>query len=414
MYIQLSYLRLIIICLIAFLISCIPGEGPPTVDDEPEDTVIVNVVIDSTNIDGTPSVADEVTGDSVVEVVFPFGEGGTAWKVSWEAVKGHGLVVHDAYFKRDIRSDEWIKIFHDARIIEIAVPYAPGNPRYFDVGFAFDLVRATEADKGPNGELLGNPPVVIKEVNDRGVVWKDDEDVYRGKELVLWGTLDAANYNYVIQYTFKDDGTVSFRVAATASNLPGQELVAHSHTTLWRVDVDLGGPENDKVMLMRHLEPEGSLAARQTMELFNNGVEGWADWNPVEYNMLLIQDTVLKNDQGTPIGYNAMARRPGTPRHYGEREGFTQHDFWVTRAYNTEMIGELLPDYVADEEPIVGEDIAIWYVSPTLHVPRAEDGRFVGDTWEGVALCMWSGFDLKPRNLFSKTPFYTPNPQLEQ
>ena len=28
------------------------------------------------------------------------------------------------------------------------------------------------------------------------------------------------------------------------------------------------------------------------------------------------------------------------------------------------------------------------------------------DAWEGSALLMWSGFDLRPRNLFDRTPFY--------
>ncbi len=34
------------------------------------------------------------------------------------------------------------------------------------------------------------------------------------------------------------------------------------------------------------------------------------------------------------------------------------------------------------------------------------------DAWEGSALVMWSGVDLRPRNLFDRTPFYpyTPPP----
>ena len=56
----------------------------------------------------------------------------------------------------------------------------------------------------------------------------------------------------------------------------------------------------------------------------------------------------------------------------------------------------------------------LWCNSAVHHEPRHEDGmpnsgprsgRF-DDAWEGSALVMWSGFDLRPRNLFDRTPFY--------
>ena len=29
-----------------------------------------------------------------------------------------------------------------------------------------------------------------------------------------------------------------------------------------------------------------------------------------------------------------------------------------------------------------------------------------GSTWKGVALLMWGGIDLRPRNLFDRTPLF--------
>jgi hypothetical protein len=34
----------------------------------------------------------------------------------------------------------------------------------------------------------------------------------------------------------------------------------------------------------------------------------------------------------------------------------------------------------------------------------------VNGTWHGSALAMWTGFDMKPHNLFDRTPFYPPPP----
>ena len=73
-----------------------------------------------------------------------------------------------------------------------------------------------------------------------------------------------------------------------------------------------------------------------------------------------------------------------------------------------------LPNIVKDEEPVEETDIVLWATSAVHHEPRHEDGKpgsgprlWPGDdAWEGSALVMWSGFDLRPRNFFDRTPFY--------
>ena len=55
-------------------------------------------------------------------------------------------------------------------------------------------------------------------------------------------------------------------------------------------------------------------------------------------------------------------------------------------------------------------DVVLWYMSSVLHIPRTEDGHMdngkVMSGAGGVALTSWSGFDLRPRNLFPTTPLY--------
>ena len=52
----------------------------------------------------------------------------------------------------------------------------------------------------------------------------------------------------------------------------------------------------------------------------------------------------------------------------------------------------------------------IWLCAPALHVARTEDfGTENGtDNYRGVAITNWTGFILKPRDLFDGTPLYTP------
>ena len=82
-----------------------------------------------------------------------------------------------------------------------------------------------------------------------------------------------------------------------------------------------------------------------------------------------------------------------------------RNDYWATVNKALEQYYPELPDY-ADGESIQDNDIVLWHVTPLLHVPRSEDGSYVDGYWRGVALAMWGGFDMRPRNLFDRTPFY--------
>lgn len=126
-------------------------------------------------------------------------------------------------------------------------------------------------------------------------------------------------------------------------------------------------------------------------------------WNDLEYNGIRVQDTVILNGKGRNISYDLMPLRRGTPRHF---ESFSHVDFWVTRYRGNEFTYTMLPTYVANSESVTNADVVLWYSSAAHHLPRDEDGEFVGNSWQGAALLMWSGFDLRPRNVFDRTPLY--------
>jgi hypothetical protein len=351
---------------------------------------------------------------------------GTAWKVHYARGLHRGLYITGAWFKRDL-SEDWIKVINDARIAELFVPYhKTGRPRFYDLtSFSFPLAEVRSEDAGPFGTLLppfqGDPfPTVVKEMRDRGLAWKDDlHGVRRGRELVIWSGLEAGNYMYIMSYAFQDDGTIAFRLGATGQNLPGKRFEAHTHSAHWRIDIDLVDGSKNSAMLMRHVEDPKALSAEDLKEPFNGGLEGGLDWDPKEFTMIRVE-CEQKNARGERMGYDLMPMRSGTPRH---NEEFTRHDLWVSRSHPERAMEFLfagLPNTVKDEEVIEQTDIVLWCNSASHHEPRHEDGMpnsapriWPGDdAWEGSALVMWSGFDLRPRNLFDRTPFYpyTPRP----
>jgi Cu2+-containing amine oxidase len=351
---------------------------------------------------------------------------GTAWKVHVARGLHKGLYITGAWFKRDLAED-WIKVINDARVAELFVPYHQASfIRYYDLtSFSFPLAEVRAEDAGSFGMLLppfrDDPyPTVVKEIRDRGVAWKDyAHGVRRGRELVIWGGLEAGNYMYLMSYSFHDDGTIAFRVGATGQNLPGHRFEAHTHSAHWRIDIDLFDGNKNSAMLMRHVEDPASLGAEDIKEPFNGGLEGGVDWEPKEFTMIRVECD-KKNARNETIGYDLMPLRSGTPRH---NEEFTRHDLWVSRSHQNQPMEFLfanLPNIVKDEEVIEETDIVLWCNSASHHEPRHEDGKpgsaprlWPGDdAWEGSAIVMWSGFDLRPRNLFDRTPFYpyTPAP----
>lgn len=343
-------------------------------------------------------------GTPANEVIQEFptrGQAETAWRVRFAHGSAKGLYITGAWFKRT-PGEPWMRILWDARVADIFVPYHSGSPRYYDLtSFSFGLVPATAEDAGCCGTILDS--VVVKEVRDRGIAWKDDTEVHRGEALVLWATIDAANYNYIIQYSFRDDGMISFRIGATARNLPGRELEAHMHNGLWRIDIDLNGFSHDSALLAEHHETTADLTANDTAIPINGGQEGAANWRARRFTHIRVVDTVRTNAHGRNISYDLIPLRRGKARH---KESFSHQDFWVTRYHGTELIYSQVPTYVSNAESVTDTDVVIWHSSPVHHLPRDEDGEFVGNSWHGVALLMWGGFDLRPRNLFDNTPLH--------
>jgi len=331
----------------------------------------------------------------------------TAWKVRWATTSGYGLYIQEAWFKRGPK-DPWMQVLGDARLSEMFVPYHSSSPRFWDVSYNFSLVSLNKEAAGPFGELLGESANVVKEVRDRGVMWVDTATgVRRGQKLMLWSVLDAANYRYVIEYSFQDDGQISFRVGSTGRNYSTREFEGHMHNGLWRVNMALGGVGNNSVYVMEHAETKVLAGkANTTKRPFNKGVEGAEDWHADRFTMLNVANEKMKNARKMPMSYDVVPMRMGNARHFGEKEECTLHDFWVTVNRKGELYYPKVHEYVKGGQKIMNADVVLWHSTPCHHEPRSEDGRMIKDNFVGSTPVAWSGFDLRPRNVFDGTPHF--------
>lgn len=346
-----------------------------------------------------PAVSQPCSEDYLVEQGFPTaGPEETRWRICWQPQHQFGLVITGAWFKKAPSAD-WVRILWDARVGEIFVPYHGDENRFYDVqGFNWDWVKLQPADcpAASGGALLGPGPDACKIVGQRGLAWKYYNQRRMGEQVTLWGAIAAANYNYLVQWTFRDDGMVVGRVGATGPNFPSHPSVNHMHSATWRLDVDLDGWPGDSVRLFTHTET--GLTASDTMPVFNK--EAGVPWKAVHFNSLLVGDAALENARGSKSYLNLIPLRYGTPRH---DEAFTQQDLWVTRYHWSEIYSRYLPNFISDSEDVNGKDVVVWYTGPVHHLVRDED-RTSGNGW--MALAMWAEFQLRPHNLFDNTPLH--------
>lgn len=342
-----------------------------------------------------------------VEQRFPTtGAEETRWRVCWQSQGKHGLVITAAFFRKSPTAP-FVRVFWDARLGEIFVPYHPGSPRFLDLStYSQGLVtlNTSHCPASVGGTLLGSPSVVCKEVHDRGLAWMNDGAARRGQELVLWGTIDAYNYNNVVWWSFRDDGAVEGRYGATAMNLPGAEDVTHMHTPIWRLDIDLDGFQGDTVHVATHAE--SSLSATDSSVPVTR--EAGIPWEADGFTTLHVHDGTLRNARGQASMYHLMPLRWGRPRH---AEAFARQDFWVTRYRGTELWAKDVPSYASNSESVANTDVVVWYMGAVHHQSRAEDGEIVKGQFVGAAHLMWTGWVLKPHNLFDRTPLLETRPR---
>jgi hypothetical protein len=385
----------------------------------------------------------------------------TAWEVEWELTHPEnrtwyppGCVprIKSAKFMWKDRAGKpkWVTVVRMLEIAEIYVPYDNGNTAFLDVhDMSFNVTPARKEFLGPPcvapGELLqsSNPAwsnTLHKEVHDDGVRWMTAETsgynriadrARRGQKMIIWGTYYGANYRYMIEYGFTDDGTLSCRIGPTARNIFNRQKDGgdtHLHVGCWRFEPDLGdpvakigGPKDVDVLHVRRTFDPVKEKFEQVAKPFNkNGFgqacEGSIPWVPEEFTTLRFTSKARKNTHGYPLSYDLISHRYGSIRnlpHEGHSDAdmdFINQDFWVTRTESgfTDYIN--VPRYAKDKRPLTGQPITVWLNTPALHAARTEDfGTKNGtDSYTGVAITTWAGFMLKPRDLFDGTPLYTP------
>lgn len=347
-----------------------------------------------------------------------------------------------------------------ASIAEMVVPYGDPAPyrswqNYFDTGEYLVGRDANSLELGCDclGEItyispvvaddFGNPREITQGIciheEDFGLLWKHTDEwanhksTRRQRRLVVSFFTTVGNYDYGFYWYFYLDGTIQFEAKATgivftarypgegypyASQIaPGLGAPFHQHIFCARLDMAVDGHRNAVHELDLQRVPQGpgnphGNAFTRSRRVLGTELEGRRKADASLGRVWEIVNTENRNVVGEPVAYTlipeglpTLAAADGSS--ISRRAAFATDHLWVTRFAEDERFpaGDFvnqsigspgLPEYVAANRPIDGEDIVVWHSFGLTHFPRVED-------WPIMPID-YTGFTLKPTGFFDHNP----------
>lgn len=383
------------------------------------------------------------------------------WKFRYAMHPREGLVLYTV-------SHRGRSIMHRASLSEMVVPYADPARNWmwrnaFDVG-EYGLGRMTSPQEpgldapaqatlldedlaDEFGKPLHIPRAVAVYERDGGIFWRHQDalvgrtDSRRGAELVIQCIVTISNYDYLLSWVFRQDGTIVFESELTGIMLgkavepgahehaghtghkvaPGVSAVHHQHFFNVRLDLDVDGEYNSVAEVSMKPEPPGPK-------------------NPYGNDVRILED-VLESEKGAARDLDFATQRkwkvfqPGRKNALGQptayvlipgensktfltedspvrqKARFIDHQFWVTRLKPSENYaagvypnqgapGEGLPEFISDDESLKNKDLVVWYTFGVTHVPRPEE-------WPVMPVHK-TGFKIVPVGFHARNPAMGP------
>ena len=261
-------------------------------------------------------------------------------------------------------------------------------------------------------------------------------------ELVVRHIPTLGNYDYVIDYVFSPRGSITIRSGATgfdaiksskAEDMESESAAAdtaygtliapytiapnHDHYFSFRLDLDVDGPQN--TFVSDSFVPEAIKDSKTRKSLWRAKTELHPVEGPVIVDHMNAGGEVwrLANmNKKTNLKFNpsywihgghsvTSILDPMDPPQ--QRADFSSHELWISK-YNPDELwsaglypnlshgGDGLPQYVKDNQPIVNDDIVLWYTMGFRHLPKPEDFPILPTYWHEVTLSPAYFFDRDP------------------
>lgn len=389
------------------------------------------------------------------------------WRLRYGVDNREGLVIYDVRYVDQGRERS---VMYRGSMPEMVVPYGSPNLfqaayNFFDAG-EFRLGQGIARSLSPGADAPENAEYVSAILNresgapyqmDRavaiyeeygGTLWRHNVISRRATNLVVKYFTMIENYDYGFIWRFKEDGTIEVDIDLTGiveirgvhrenqMDMPDKnddsynghsfgtlvrphvEAINHQHFFVFRLDMDIDGPQNNSVMEMNaKLVPPGKQnpygnAFYTDETLFKTEKEAQRSVDYLSARNWHVVNKTVHNAQGYHSGYMLM---PGTqaktlvPENslLRKKAGFLNHQIWVTQYAEDEeypagkypgsnKVYAGLPEWTEKNRSIASNDVVLWYVAGITHIVRPEE-------WPIMSVHKM-GFSLMPFGFFSTNP----------
>ncbi|KAG7090033.1 hypothetical protein E1B28_011653 [Marasmius oreades] len=303
---------------------------------------------------------------------------------------------------------------------------------------------------GHNGKAIIIKNVICIHEEDNGVLWKHTDyrpggrgHTARRRRLVVSMVCTLANYEYIWNYHFYQDGSIEAEVRLTGilqtyvskqdepspfgtTVAPGVNAHYHQHIFSYRIDPMIDGLYNSIVEsdVLPLPEPTGSSSnyAGNGFTIHETTLEAETgrnyDWEK-ERRWRIVNPARKHYSTGKAVGYGIGMKGGITPSMAKDdswimkRAGFLKYPFWVVKDVEEYKGGRMwpsgkympqtrdtpddsLPRWVAGRKSVKEEDLLVYLTIGTTHIPRPED-------WP-VMPVEHLNITLKPQSFFVKNP----------
>ncbi|OAH11090.1 copper amine oxidase [Streptomyces jeddahensis] len=369
----------------------------------------------------TPEAPAAAPGCSAAYRIEQTLDGGTTWRMCWHYNTLSGLVLDNVSYQPK-GEPKPIPVLTSARLAQIHVPYDDGQEEYDDVtgtdfGLALQSLRPGECPGGTIKTVkvpdMGNVKGLCTTTRARGHAYRlaNDEGTKvwqaQGKDLLVYTVNKASWYEYITEWRFGSDGTITANEGATGSLSPydynggdgrgwpigkGARGYAesHAHNVFWRLDFGLDGSSKAKVEQYdsKVTPPRGNgiPKTKTTRTAVTKELAGDAK----SMRWWRVVSTAGKNKDGHPRSYEIV---PGHTDKFPGRS-FTRHDVYFTEYKKCEQYASDNPN-CRDGAPT---SVDKWVNGQTLkhpitwinigfhHIARDEDQQPMPVHWQGFAL----------------------------
>jgi primary-amine oxidase len=292
------------------------------------------------------------------------------------------------------------------------------------------------------GAPVSLPNAVAVYERDMGALWRHGSTARREKQLVVTSAFQVDNYDYIFNWIFSEDatltveavltGVVNFSIAKPEAIFPQDQgpgvalhrrqlapgifAPIHQHFFSYRLDFDIDTPSHNSVLEMNTMAEHSGDDPSQT-EWFTYSEQVLSSERDARRRMDLssgrtwrVINTQRTNAWGQRVGYEIVPEQnaipmPGANSPSGKKARFAAWHIWVTpfrreeiyaggRYQGTDFPG--LSEWSEHDRSVADTDVVLWYTLGLNHLPRPEEWPIMSRHAVAFKIVPYGFFDQNP------------------